>query len=132
VAILAIAKAPGLESVRSAITGASPAWVVAASGIQLVGVAGAVVFVQLVFADVAGRLTLPMGGAQEAASAVLPTAGSTAVGYWTLSSIGWGIGRFAARTAVMIVAPAAPNVVSHRSSASAWSSGCWQGRTTGG
>jgi uncharacterized membrane protein YbhN (UPF0104 family) len=52
-----------------------------------------------------------MGGAQEAANAVMPTAGSTAVGYWTLSSIGWGARRFAERTAVMIIAPAAPNVV---------------------
>jgi hypothetical protein len=29
--------------------------------------------------------------------------------YWTLSSIGWGAARFAERTAVMIIAPAAPN-----------------------
>jgi uncharacterized membrane protein YbhN (UPF0104 family) len=111
VAIAIIAALPGLAGVRSAITGATPGWVLAAAAIQLVGVCGAVVFVQLVFADVARRLTLRMGGAQEAANAVLPTAGSTAVGYWTLSSIGWGLERFAERTAVMIVAPAAPNVL---------------------
>jgi uncharacterized membrane protein YbhN (UPF0104 family) len=33
------------------------------------------------------------------------------VGYWTLSSIGWGLARFAERTAVLIIAPAAPNVL---------------------
>jgi uncharacterized membrane protein YbhN (UPF0104 family) len=100
---------PGLDGLRSAIAGASLAWVAAAAGAQLLGVAGAVVFVQLVFADVAGGLAWKMGGAQQAANAVMPTAGSTAVGYWTLSAIGWGAERFAERTAVMIIAPAAPN-----------------------
>jgi uncharacterized membrane protein YbhN (UPF0104 family) len=52
-----------------------------------------------------------MGGAQQGANAVLPTAGSTAVGYWTLSSVGWKLDRFAERAAVMIIAPAAPNVL---------------------
>jgi hypothetical protein len=65
--------------------------------------------VQLVFADEAHRLTWKMGGAQQAGNAVLPTAGSTAVGYWTLSSVGWGAARFAERAAVMIIAPAVPN-----------------------
>ena len=111
VAIGIIGLLPGLSGVRSAIASASLGWVVAAAGVQLVGIAGAVVFVQLVFADVPHRLTLRMGGAQEAANAILPTAGSTAVGYWTLSSIGWGVQRFAERTAVMIVAPAAPNIL---------------------
>ena len=100
---------PGLGGVRSAIADASPWWVLAAAGIQLAGVVGAVVFVQLVFADVPQRLTWKMGGAQQVANAVLPTAGSTGVGYWTLTSIGWGGGRFAERTAVLIIAPAAPN-----------------------
>lgn len=102
---------PGLSGVRSAITGASPYWVLAAAGIALIGVAGAVVFVTLVFADVPERLTWKMGGAQQAANAVLPTAGSTGVGYWTLSSIGWGAKRFAKRTAVLIIAPGAPNLL---------------------
>jgi uncharacterized membrane protein YbhN (UPF0104 family) len=77
----------------------------------LVSIAGAVVFVQLVYADVPQRLTWKMGGAQQAANAVLPTAGSTAVSYWTLSAIGWGVERFAERAAVMIIAPTAPNVL---------------------
>jgi len=102
---------PGLSGVRAAISGASTGWVAAAAGIQLVQVAGAVVFVQLVFAEEPRRLTARMGGAQQAANAVLPTAGSTAVSYWVLSSLGWGVRRFAERTAVMVVAPAAPNFV---------------------
>jgi uncharacterized membrane protein YbhN (UPF0104 family) len=106
-----IALLPGLGGVRSAIAAASGGWVAAAAGIQLVGIAGAVVFVQLVFAEVPHRLTWKMGGAQMAANVVLPTAGNTAVGYWTLSSIGWGTKRFAERTAVMIIAPTAPNVL---------------------
>jgi uncharacterized membrane protein YbhN (UPF0104 family) len=100
---------PGLGGLRAAVANASLAWVAAASGLQVVAVAGAVVFVQLVFADVPERLTWKMGGAQQAANAVMPTAGGTAVSYWTLSSIGWGAERFAERTAVMIIAPAAPN-----------------------
>ncbi len=52
-----------------------------------------------------------MGGAQMAANVLLPTAGNTAVGYWTLSSIGWGLEPFAERTAVMLIAPTAPNVL---------------------
>jgi uncharacterized membrane protein YbhN (UPF0104 family) len=111
VAVGVLGLLPGLGGVRSAIAGASLGWVIAAAGIQLVGIAGAVVFVQLVFADVPQRLTWKMGGAQQAANAVLPTAGSTGVGYWTLSAIGWEAGPFAERTAVMIIAPAAPNVL---------------------
>jgi uncharacterized membrane protein YbhN (UPF0104 family) len=111
VAVGVLALLPGLSGVRSAIAGASPGWVVAAAGVQLLGIAGAVVFVQLVFADEPHRLTWKMGGAQQGANAVLPTAGSTGVGYWTLSSVGWGGKRFADRAAVMIIAPAVPNLV---------------------
>jgi uncharacterized membrane protein YbhN (UPF0104 family) len=106
-----IALLPGLDGVRDAITAASGGWVAASAAIQLLGIAGAVVFIQLVFADVPQGLTWKMGGAQMAANVVLPTAGNTAVGYWTLSSIGWGLRRFAQRTAVMIIAPTAPNVL---------------------
>jgi uncharacterized membrane protein YbhN (UPF0104 family) len=102
---------PGLSDVRSAIAGASGAWVAAAALFQLLGTAGAIVFIQLVYADVARSLTWRMGGAQEGANAVLPTAGSTAVGYFTLRSVGWGGQRFAERAAVQIIAPAAPNVL---------------------
>jgi uncharacterized membrane protein YbhN (UPF0104 family) len=111
VAIGLVALLPGLSGVRAAIGNASPAWVLAATGIQLVGVAGAVVFVQLVFSDEPHRLTWRMGGAQQGANAVLPTAGSTLVGWWTLSSVGWDAKRFAERTAIMIIAPATPNVL---------------------
>ena len=69
-----LALLPGLSGVRSAISGASPGWVVPGAAIQLVGIAGAVVFVTLVFADVSQGLTWKMGGAQHAANAVLPTA----------------------------------------------------------
>jgi uncharacterized membrane protein YbhN (UPF0104 family) len=111
VAIGVVGLVPGLSGVRSAIGNASVPWVLAAAGIQLVGVAGAVVFIQLVFSDEPHRLTWKMGGGMQAANAVLPTAGSTLVSYWTLSSVGWGVGRFAERTAVMIIAPATPNVL---------------------
>jgi uncharacterized membrane protein YbhN (UPF0104 family) len=111
VAIGVIAFLPGLEDVRLAIAAASGGWVVAAVVIQLVAIAGAVVFVQLVFADVPRRLTWKMGGAQMAANVILPTAGNTAVGYWTLSSIGWRLEPFAERTAVLIIAPTAPNIL---------------------
>jgi len=106
-----LALVPGLSGVRSDIDGASLGWVVAGAGSQLIGVAGAVVFVTLLFAEVPQRLTSRMGGAQQAANAVLPTAGSTGVGYWTLTSIGWGAQRFAERAAVQIIAPAVPNIV---------------------
>jgi uncharacterized membrane protein YbhN (UPF0104 family) len=111
VAVGVVAFLPGLEGVRSAIAAASAGWVVAAAVIQLVAIAGAVVFVQLVFADVPRRLTWKMGGAQMAANVILSTAGNTAVGYWTLSSIGWRLEPFAERTAVLIIAPTAPNVL---------------------
>lgn len=111
VAVGIITLLPGLEGLRSAIADASGGWVTAAAAIQLVGIAGAVVFVQLVFADVPHRLTWKMGGAKMAANVVLPTAGNTAVGYWTLSSIGWALEPFAERTAVMIITPTAPNLL---------------------
>jgi hypothetical protein len=103
---------PGLSGVRSAIGNASPGWVLAAAGIQMVGVAGAIVFVQLAFSSEPCRLTWRMGGAMQAANAVLPTRGGTLVSYWTLSSVGWRAEPFAERTAVMIIASAAPNLLS--------------------
>jgi uncharacterized membrane protein YbhN (UPF0104 family) len=102
---------PGLSGVRSAIGRASPGWVLAAVGIQMVGTAGAIVFVQLVFSGEPHRLTWKMGGGMQAANSVLPTGGGTAVSYWTLSSVGWGAERFAERTAIMIIASAAPNLL---------------------
>jgi uncharacterized membrane protein YbhN (UPF0104 family) len=106
-----IALVPGLSGVGPAIRSASAGWVLLAAGIQLAGLAGAVLFVQLVFRDVAKPLTWRMGGGMQAGNAIMPTAGSTGVSYWTLSSIGWGTQRFAERTAVMIIAPAAPNAI---------------------
>jgi uncharacterized membrane protein YbhN (UPF0104 family) len=106
-----LALVPGLSGVRSAIAGASPWWVLAACGIQLVGVAGAVVFVQAVFDELPRRLSWWQGWGMQGANAVLPTAGSTGVSFWSVSAIGWTTYRFLERTAVMIIAPAAPNVL---------------------
>jgi uncharacterized membrane protein YbhN (UPF0104 family) len=111
VVIAVIALLPGLNGVRSALSAASPGWVAAAAGIQALGVGGAVVFVELVFADVPHRLTWRMGGAQQAANALLPTGGGTLVSYFTLSAIGWKAEPFAERTAVQIIASAAPNIL---------------------
>jgi hypothetical protein len=85
VAIGVVGLLPGLSGVRSAIGSASPGWVLAAAGIQMVGTAGAIVFVQLVFSGEPHRLTWKMGGGIQAANAVLPTGGGTLVSYWTLS-----------------------------------------------
>jgi hypothetical protein len=111
VAVGIISVLPGLGGIRSAIGGASPGWVLAAVGIQLVGITGAVVFVQAVYVELPKRLSWRQGWAQQAANSVLPTAGSTAVGWWTVSSVGWTLERFADRAAVMIIAPGAPNVL---------------------
>jgi uncharacterized membrane protein YbhN (UPF0104 family) len=111
VAIGFIALVPGLSGVRSAIAGASPGWVAVALVIQLVGLAGAVVFVQAVFDELPRRLTWWQGWGMQGANAVLPTAGSTGVSYWTVNAVGWSTYQFAERTAVMIIAPAAPNLV---------------------
>src|SRR6516162_761324 len=111
VAIGVVGLLPGLSGVRSAIGSASPGWVLAAAGIQMIGTAGAIVFVQLVFSDEPDRLTWKMGGGMQAANAVLPTGGGTAVSYWTLNSVGWHAEPFAERTAVMIIASAAPNLL---------------------
>jgi uncharacterized membrane protein YbhN (UPF0104 family) len=111
VAVGVLALIPGLSGVRSAIAGASPWWVMAACGIQLVGVAGAVVFVQAVFDELPRRLSWWQGWGMQGANAVLPTAGSTGVSFWSVSALGWTTYRFLERTAVMIIAPAVPNVV---------------------
>jgi uncharacterized membrane protein YbhN (UPF0104 family) len=111
VAIGIIALVPGLSGVRSAIAGASPGWVAVGLVIQLIGLAGAVVFVQAVFDELPRRLTWWQGWGMQGANAVLPTAGSTGVSYWTVNAVGWSTYQFAERTAVMIIAPAAPNLV---------------------
>jgi uncharacterized membrane protein YbhN (UPF0104 family) len=111
VAVGILALVPGLSGVRSAIAGASPWWVLAACMIQLVGVAGAVVFVQAVFDELPRRLSWWQGWGMQGANAVLPTAGSTGVSFWSVSALGWATYRFLERTAVMIIAPAAPNVL---------------------
>jgi len=97
VGVAIIALVPGLSGVWPAIQSASTGWVVAAVGIQLVGLAGAVLFVQLVFRDVPHNLTWRMGGGMQAANSIMPTAGSTGVSYWTLNSIGWSAGSPSAR-----------------------------------
>ena len=106
-----IALLPGLSGVRSALAGASPTWILAACVIQLVGVAGAVVFVQAVFDELPRRLSWWQGWGMQGANAVLPTAGSTGVSFWSVNALGWTTYRFLERTAVMIIAPAAPNLV---------------------
>jgi uncharacterized membrane protein YbhN (UPF0104 family) len=111
VAVGIIALVPGLSGVRSAISSASPGWVVAAVAIQLIGLAGAVVFVQAVFDELPRRLTWWQGWGMQGANAVLPTAGSSGVSYWSVNAVGWSNYQFAERTAVMIIAPAAPNLV---------------------
>src|SRR5262245_40113978 len=77
---------PGLVGVRSAIAGASLEWVLASFFIQLLGVAGAVVFVQAVFDELPRRLTWWQGWGMQGANAVLPTAGGTAVSYWSVNA----------------------------------------------
>jgi uncharacterized membrane protein YbhN (UPF0104 family) len=106
-----VALLPGLSGVRSAIAGASAGWIVLACTIHLAGQAGAVVFVQLVFAELPRRLTWWQGWGMQGANAVLPTAGSTTVSYLSARAVGWDAYRFARRTAVMIIAPAAPNLL---------------------
>ena len=83
-----VAAVPGLPGVRSAVAGASSAWVLAAFGVQLLGVAAAIVFVQAVFDELPRRLSWWQGWGQQGANAVLPTAGSTgsATGAWTRST----------------------------------------------
>jgi uncharacterized membrane protein YbhN (UPF0104 family) len=102
---------PGLSGVRSAIAGASAGWILVACAIQLAGLAGAVLFVQLVFEELPRRLSWWQGWGMEGANAVLPTAGGTTVSYLSVRALRWDTYRFARRTAVMIIAPAAPNVV---------------------
>jgi hypothetical protein len=132
VAVGIVALVPGLSGVRSAIASASPSWVAAACGVQLVGLVGAVVFVQAVFDELPRRLTWWQGFGMQGANAVLPTAGSTGVSYWSVSALGWSTYRFAERTAVMIIAPAAPNLVLIMVIGIGMALACSPGRTTGG
>ena len=132
VAVGILALVPGLSGVRSAIAGASPAWVIAACGIQLVGVAGAVVFVQAVFDELPRGLSWWQGWGMQGANAVLPTAGSTGVSFWSVSALGWATYRFLERTAVMIIAPAAPNILLIIVFGAGMGSACSRGRASGG
>jgi uncharacterized membrane protein YbhN (UPF0104 family) len=111
VAVGIVGLVPGLSGVRSAIASGSPGWVAVAVVIALIGLAGAAVFVQAVFDELPRRLTWWQGLGMQGANAVLPTAGSTGVSYWSVSAVGWTTYQFAERTAVMIVAPAVPNMV---------------------
>ena len=106
-----IAAVPGLAGVRSAIANASWGWVLAAFAIQLVAVLSAAVFVQAVFEELPRRLSWWQGCGMQGANALLPTAGSTGVSYWSVNSLGWETYRFVERTAVMIIAPVAPNLL---------------------
>jgi hypothetical protein len=47
----------------------------------------------------------------QGANAVPPTAGSTGVSFWSVNALGWTTYRFLERTAVMIIAPAVPNIL---------------------
>ena len=89
-------------------------------------------FVQAVFDELPRRLTWWQGFGMQGANAVLPTAGSTGVSYWSVSALGWSTYRFAERTAVMIIAPAAPNLVLIMVIGIGMALACSPGRTTGG
>jgi uncharacterized membrane protein YbhN (UPF0104 family) len=89
VAVGILTALPGLSGVRSAIAGASRGWILAAFGIQFLGVAGAVVFVQAVFDELPRRLSWWQGWGMQGANAVLTTAGSTGVSFRSVSALGW-------------------------------------------
>jgi uncharacterized protein (TIRG00374 family) len=109
---LAITALPGLDDVKSRLTGAEPVWVVALVIAEALSCAGYVLVFRATFcAAMPWGLTYDIAMAEQAANSLLPAggAGGLALGVWALRQAGLPTSHIARRTVAFFVVTSAPN-----------------------
>ncbi|HEY3727820.1 MAG TPA: lysylphosphatidylglycerol synthase transmembrane domain-containing protein [Solirubrobacteraceae bacterium] len=104
---------PGLGSLRSRLSHASPGWLVAAAGLELLSALSYVVVFRAVFcARMGWRLSYQIGMAEQAANSLLPAggAGGLALGAWALRRGGMSAEHIGRRTVAFFLLTSFANV----------------------
>jgi uncharacterized membrane protein YbhN (UPF0104 family) len=103
---------PGLRSAAERITDATPGWVVAGVGLEILSCLGYVLLFDLVFGKLGGRLTSRLSLAELAVNSVLSVSGlaGIALGAWVLRTEGVSAERIARRSVLIFVLTSAVNV----------------------
>jgi uncharacterized protein (TIRG00374 family) len=112
VALLVLA-APGLGSLRSKLSEASPGWIAVAVGLELLSALSYVVIFRSVFCPrMSWRLSYQIGMAEQAANSVLSVsgAGGLALGAWALRRGGMSVEHIGRRTVAFFFLTSMANV----------------------
>jgi uncharacterized membrane protein YbhN (UPF0104 family) len=123
---------PGLGSLRSRLSDASPGWLAAAAGLELLSALSYVVVFRAVFcARMSWRLSYQIGMAEQAANSLLPAggAGGLALGAWALRRGGMSAEVIGRRTVAFFLLTSLANVWTLIAFAVAFAAGILHGDT---
>ncbi len=112
--VIAISSLPGLDDVRSRLTGADPVWVAAVVVAEVGSCAGyLLVFRDTFCSQMSWRLSYDIAMAELAANSLLPSggAGGLALGVWALRQAGMPTSHVARRSVAFFVVTSAANFV---------------------
>jgi uncharacterized protein (TIRG00374 family) len=112
IVVIAISALPGLDEVRSRLTGAEPAWVVALIAAEVGSCAGYLLVFRATFcSQMPWGLSYDIAMAELAANSLLPAggAGGLALGVWALRQAGMPTGHIGRRTVAFFVVTSAAN-----------------------
>ena len=110
--VIAISSLPGLDDVRSRLTGADPVWVAAVAVAEVGSCAGyLLVFRDTFCSQMSWRLSYDIAMAELAANSLLPSggAGGLALGVWALRQAGMPTSHVARRSVAFFVVTSAAN-----------------------
>ena len=113
VVVLVVVAGPGLGSLRATLAHASPGWLVAGVGLELLSALSYVVIFRAVFCQqMSWRLTYQIGMSEQAANSVLSVsgAGGLALGAWALRRGGMSTEYIGRRTVAFFFLTSLPNV----------------------
>lgn len=105
---------PGLEGLRSHLSQADPAWLLAGVGLKVLSGLGYVVVFRMVFCRrMSWRVATEIGMSELGANALFPTggAGGLALGAWALKRGGMTVEEIARRTVAFFLLTSVPNVL---------------------
>ncbi len=113
VVVVIILVGPGLGSVRARLGDASPGWLVAAGGLELLSALSYVVIFRSVFcARMSWRLSYQIGMSEQGANSILPAggAGGLALGAWALTRGGMSAAHIGRRSVAFFLLTSLANV----------------------
>jgi uncharacterized membrane protein YbhN (UPF0104 family) len=113
VVVVIILVGPGLGSLRARLGDASPGWLVAAGGLELLSALSYVVIFRSVFcAQMSWRLSYQIGMSEQGANSILPAggAGGLALGAWALTRGGMSAAHIGRRSVAFFLLTSLANV----------------------